>query len=211
MKSFVRQTDRSKPAERRWGPDHVYSNGELVRIDPAFEYTYHQEEPYKRHAPLVSTYIRNDRAPYPPGKIKSTYYIESPDAAVLDAWSVSDRKDLAGWYGIKEVDGVAEFIKVVRTADHWDNCPEVPGTSWVWASLYDTNGVEQDEVDYYVFASRDEMDPWLESNGLSQPIPEDEDVVPWCYGVFYSRSTGDILGVKAYVRHAVLPQGFVWT
>ena len=170
------------------GVDSVYCDGVLVRKD-----VFYKKEP-------VISVSEAYRPPYY-GGLKSKYTWETPSTELLNSWNVTDYTNLAYWYGIKEIDGVDKFLKVVRYEMDWPNTPKTPGQVWVYASLYDANGIESDERDIFFRCYPECMKLWCEDNGLTYPIPESETKTPWCFGVIWEASTGNILKVKGYVRH----------
>jgi hypothetical protein len=45
------------------------------------------------------------------------------------------------------------------------------------------------------------MREWCEEHSLTFPLPDDVTDQPWCFSVVYNDDTGEMINVKAYIRH----------
>lgn len=180
--------ERKKAQFYDMGEDFVYSGGSVVRRDV-----------FNKKSPIVSESVAH-RPPYF-GSVRSKYTWEAPSSELLNSWNVSDHSALTNWYSIKEIDGVDTFIKIPRHFAEWPNKPDVPGKVGAYASLFDKNGVESDERDVFFLCPSELMQDWCAYQGLTYPIPPEEAKEPWCFGIIWQASTGDVVGVKGYVRH----------
>jgi hypothetical protein len=140
---------------------------------------------YPEPKPLVSHYRWNDRAALD---------------AKMDEFKIprEERKGLAHWWATKGDD----LLKVVRTEDPgWSNKPIAPGEQWVFASVYGRDGVAHPQKDMFVRCVSEQMRDFCDREGLQYPIGDEVKVQPWCFGVIWNSDTGEIEGVKGYVRY----------
>jgi hypothetical protein len=170
------------------GIEYLYCNGAVVRTD--------EFDSMKCFSSPQEAY----REPYF-GSVISKYYWETPSDELLKLWNVSEKNNLFPWYGIKEINGKEEYIKIFVEKADWAYAPSVPGRLRGYGSLYDTNGNQLDDREIIISCHKDEVRKFCVDAGLVYPIPDSEKKHPWCYSFVWSVATGDIKNVKGYVRH----------
>lgn len=203
--------------------DEVYMNGEVKRTDyscdrpealtqinrlvAAFpEYTVEQLTSETQN--VIGQYGAY-RPPYNDNSI-SFYDFTTPSAETLAAYGCDADTygdDLLHWHGIKhDLTNLTKTAKFVFTQGHGTylaNAPSSlpPNRSIFYARIHNADGTVEPWVDVYIISTINYMREWCEEHSLTFPLPDDVTDQPWCFSVVYNDDTGEMINVKAYIRH----------
>ncbi len=203
--------------------DAVYMNGEIKRIDyscdrpeamteinrlvEAFpEYTVEQ---LTSEAQNVIGQYGAYRPPYNDNSI-SFYDFTKPSSETLAAYGCdvdTYGDDLLGWHGIKHdltnLTKTAKFVFAQSHGTYLTNSPTSLPTnrSIFFARIHNADGTVEPWVDVYIISTINYMREWCEEHSLTFPLPDDVTDQPWCFSVVYNDDTGEMINVKAYIRH----------
>lgn len=203
--------------------DEVYMDGEVKRTDyscdrpealteinrliEAFpEYTVEQ---LTSEAQNVIGQYGAYRPPYSDNSI-SFYNFTTPTAETLAAYGCTTETygdDLLFWYGIKhDLTNVTRTAKFVFTQSHGTYLNNLPNPlpknrSMFFAKIHNADGSVEPWVDVYIVSTINYMREWCAEHSLTFPLPDDVTEQPWCFSVVYNDDTGEIINVKAYIRH----------
>lgn len=203
--------------------DEVYMNGEIKRIDyscdrpealteinrlvEAFpEYTVEQ---LTSEAQNVIGQYGAYRPPYNDNSI-SFYDFTTPSSETLAAYGCdvdTYGDDLLHWHGIKHdltnLTKTAKFVFTQSNGTYLSNSPTSLPTnrSIFYARIHNADGTVEPWVDVYIVSTINWMRDWCEEHSLTFPLPEDVTQQPWCFSVVYNDTTGEMINVKAYIRH----------
>ena len=203
--------------------DAVYMNGEIKRIDyscdrpeamteinrlvEAFpEYTVEQ---LTSEAQNVIGQYGAYRPPYNDNSI-SFYDFTTPSSETLAAYGCDAETygdDLLNWHGIKhDLTNLTKTAKFVFTQSHGTYLTNSPTSlptnrSIFFARIHNADGTVEPWVDVYIISTINYMREWCEEHSLTFPLPDDFTDQPWCFSVVYNDDTGEMINVKAYIRH----------
>lgn len=203
--------------------DEVYMNGEIKRTDyscdrpealtevnrlvEAFpEYTVEQ---LTAEAQNVIGQYGAYRPPYNDNSI-SFYDFTTPSAETLAAYGCDTETygdDLLQWHGIKhDLTNLTKTAKFVFTQNHGSYLNNLPAPmptnrSIFFARIHNADGTIEPWVDVYVISTINYMREWCEEHSLTFPLPDDVTQQPWCFSVVFNDDTGEMINVKAYIRH----------
>lgn len=203
--------------------DEVYMNGEVKRTDyscdrpealteinrlvAAFpEYTVEQ---LTAEAQNVIGQYGAYRPPYNDNSI-SLYDFTTPSAETLAAYGCDADTygdDLLNWHGIKhDLTNLTKTAKFVFTQSHGTYLSNAPTSlptnrSIFFARIHNADGTIEPWVDVYLVSTINYMREWCEEHSLTFPLPDDVTDQPWCFSVVYNDDTGEMINVKAYIRH----------
>ena len=199
MNGAVKRTDYS--CDR---PEALTEINRLVEAFP--EYTVEQ---LTAEAQNVIGQYGAYRPPYNDNSI-SFYDFTTPSSETLAAYDCDAETygdDLLNWHGIKhDLTNLTKTAKFVFTQDHGTylaNAPSSlpPNRSIFFARIHNADGTVEPWVDVYIISTINYMREWCEEHSLTFPLPDDVTDQPWCFSVVYNDDTGEMINVKAYIRH----------
>jgi hypothetical protein len=223
MKARLIYEENISPDFTRNFRDQVYMEGEVKRTDyscdrpealteinrlvAAFpEYTVEQ---LTAEAQNVIGQYGAYRPPYNDNSI-SFYDFTTPSAETLAAYGCdvdTYGDDLLHWHGIKhDLTSLTKTAKFVFTQNHGtylSNTPTSlpPNRSIFYARIHNADGNVEPWVDVYIISTINYMREWCEEHSLTFPLPDAVTEQPWCFSVVYNDDTGEMINVKAYIRH----------
>ena len=143
--------------------------------------------------------------------LEKIYDFTTPSAETLAAYGCDADtygSDLLHWHGIKhDLTNLTKTAKFVFTQDHGTylaNAPSSlpPNRSIFFARIHNADGTVEPWVDVYIISTINYMREWCEEHSLTFPLPDDVTEQPWCFSVVYNDDTGEMINVKAYMRHS---------